>query len=97
LLAHLQLELHEEAGVNPRDLATDGPRMAGLPRDPFLNQPELFWQWETTVDLEQIAARLEPAEHSGAVLIDRRKAADALCGNLTPVARRALSAWAVQR
>lgn len=97
LLEHLKLELHEEAGVDPRHLATDGPLMAGLARDPFLNQPELFWQWETTVELEQIAGRLDPAEHSGAVLIDRHSLAKALSGNLTPVARGAVSVWAQQR
>jgi hypothetical protein len=96
LIAHLRLELREEAGIDIADLAPGGPRICGLARDPFLHQPELYWQWETHVELERIAERLDASEHSGSVILDKDRITEAWGQRLTPVARHVIARWAGQ-
>ena len=97
LIAHLRLELHEEAEILSGELAPQGPQPLGLALDEYLGQPELSWRWETTVPLETIARRLDAEEHSGHILIDRRRLSDVDQTHLTPVARRTIQVWALQK
>jgi hypothetical protein len=96
LVAHLELELHEEAGIGPAELSPAGPRLVGLAQDNVLHQPELFWQWETAVELEQLVERLDAAEHSGFLILDKKEIASVSWERLTPVARHVVQQWAGQ-
>ena len=92
--AHLWMELHEETGLRFGEERRDGwPRVLGLARDEFLQQPELFWQWEVGVELEALLTRMDPAEHSGGVIVERGDMPAALREELTPVARVAWEQW----
>lgn len=93
LLAHLELELHEEAGLLPHELEPAGPRVLGLAHDEFLGQPEIFWQWETRIALDQVAARLDAGEHAGSRLVLRGEMSDQLWQALTPATRQAWQIW----
>lgn len=96
LMNHLLKELSEEAALTPVDLQprdASWPRFLGVARDEFLAQPEAIWHWETRTPLEQIAARLAPQEHAGAVLVRRVKPDPQLWQGMTPVARHTWRLW----
>jgi hypothetical protein len=97
LLAHLRLELHEEARLTPAELEDTGPRVLGIAHDDFLGQPEIFWQWETRIDLHQVAARLDASEHAGSRILGRQDMTDHLWQQLTPVTRQAWLVWCQSR
>jgi hypothetical protein len=102
LVAHLLKELGEEASVTASDLmprnGTAGrgrwPRFYGVARDEFLAQPEAIWQWEVCTPLAEIAARLAPQEHGGAVEVTRERPPRELWERMTPVARHTWQVWA---
>ncbi len=96
LVTHLEVELHEEAGIGPADLSPTGPRLMGLALDNILHQPELFWQWETAVELERLVEKLDAAEHSGFLILDKREIGSRSLEQLTPVARYVVQKWAGQ-
>ncbi|HVT81890.1 MAG TPA: hypothetical protein VHM90_14685 [Phycisphaerae bacterium] len=97
LVAHLQLELQEEAGMGADDLSAEGPRVLGLAYDKVLHQPELFWQWETRIHLEDVARRINEEEHNGTVLVDRERVGELMGAPMTPVARYVVEKWAKGR
>ena len=80
----------------PEDLAARGrwPRLLSVALDDDLAQPEAVWQWEMVTPLTEIAGRLTPEEHSGGVILHRRKPlAEGLWEQLTPEARHAWRIW----
>jgi hypothetical protein len=98
LVAHLLLELHEEARIGHADLAPRGPwpKLLGIFEDRALGQPEAIWQWETRLPLPEIAQRLDPAEHSGHLVLRRAGASAEVLSRLTPLASVAYHAWSRQ-
>ncbi|HEY4329998.1 MAG TPA: hypothetical protein VGN88_09700, partial [Phycisphaerae bacterium] len=92
IIAHLRLELSEEVRIHAADLAP-APRVLGTAHDNHLGQPELFWQWETTVPLLQLAARLDAHEHTGTTVITKGKISAETLAQMTPVAREAYRRW----
>jgi 8-oxo-dGTP pyrophosphatase MutT (NUDIX family) len=92
--AHLLKELQEEVGLRRGEERRDGwPKPIGVARDHFLQQPELFWQWEVAVPLEELRARLNPEEHSAAFIVGKGEMTAGLWEKLTPVARLAWHLW----
>lgn len=91
---HLLKELQEEVGLRQGEERRDGwPKPIAVARDHFLHQPELFWQWEVDVPLEELRARLNPAEHSAAFILGKGDMTAGLWEKLTPVARLAWHIW----
>jgi hypothetical protein len=98
VIAHLRLELQEEAAVTEEDLEPRGappawPRLLGIAQDEWLGQPEAIWQWEVRTPLEDIRWRLEPGEHTGSLLLVRGQMTDEHWRQMTPVARHAWRTW----
>lgn len=93
LISHLRQELHEEAGVEPPDLAPAGPRFLGVVQDEFLHQPEALWQWELVTPLEKIGRRLQATEHQGWLAAPRHNLPPDLHNRMTPVARHVWHLW----
>jgi len=92
--AHLLLELHEEIGLAPGEECRAGwPRILGAAYDDFLGQPELLWQWELRVPLETLRQRLDPGEHSSALILGKTDMTAGLWEQLTPIARLAWQMW----
>ena len=69
------------------------PRFLGIAEDQALAQPEAIWQWDSRIDLESIAHRLDPREHGGWSLIQRGEMNEALWRQMTPVARYTWQIW----
>lgn len=92
VLAHLRLELEEEASVRAEDLVGE-PVFLGVVRDSFLSQPEAIWQWESAVELEEIAGRLNAQEHHGATVVGKGGVGEEVWAQMTPVARAAWGKW----
>lgn len=96
IIAHLLLELREEAGVLEDELAPRGewPRLLAIAEDHFLGQPEAVWRWETRVPLERIARALESGEHAGSQILARGNLPEEVREKLTPMTRLAWGIWA---
>jgi hypothetical protein len=92
ILKHLRLELSEEAALETRELAPE-PRLLGVVRDEILGQPDLVWQWETRIPLEEVAGRLDREEHTAAVLLGKSDIPPGTWEQMTPVARTAWTLW----
>src|SRR5690606_14191741 len=88
LFMALSRELHEEVRVEPDDIR----EMAclGIVEDPHIRQPEVVVHVITSLPLEQLKSRLDPAEHSApqALPITPRAFDETLAnaGLFTPVA-----------
>ncbi len=94
--AHLLQELVEEIGLVPGEERRDGwPRFLAVAHDDFLGQPELIWQWELDVPLEDLLPRLDPAEHTSALILQKSAMTPALWPQLTPVAQQAWLMWSL--
>ena len=93
LLAHLRLELDEEAHLKPHELEESGPRLLSAAMDDFLGQPEIIWQWKTRISLKEVAARLDDEEHADFRIVRRGEMSDPLWQEMTPMAREAWRAW----
>jgi len=102
VIAHLLVELYEEAHVEPQDLAPRyplphltpvWPRFLGIFYDHVLGQPEMIWQWETETPLHHIAQRINKTEHDSHVIVARGNIPHEMHARLTPLAREALAAW----
>ena len=92
--AHVLMELHEEIGLAPGEERRDGwPRILGVAYDDFLGQPELFWHWELRVPLETLLQRLDPYEHTSALILAQTDMTPAIWEQLTPIARLAWQMW----
>ena len=92
LLAHLSLELDEEAALRADELIGK-PTLLAVVRDSFLAQPEAIWRWESAVELEEVAGRLNAHEHHGAVIVEKGSVPPATWEVMTPVAREAWRQW----
>ncbi|HVS73031.1 MAG TPA: hypothetical protein VHQ47_17380 [Phycisphaerae bacterium] len=92
LIHHLQKELLEETSLTPADLPAP-PRLLALVRDNSLGQPELIWHWQTTANLDRLAATLHPHEHTAPLLLPREPLPPPLAPLLTPVAQTAIRLW----
>jgi hypothetical protein len=92
LLAHLRLELSEEASLSAGDMV-GSPTLLAIGHDSFLGQPEAIWQWESAVELEEIAARLNVREHHDSVILEKGGVPTATREQMTPVARAAWEKW----
>ncbi len=86
------MELEEEAGVRADELIGK-PTLLAVVRDSFLAQPEAIWQWESAVELEEVAAQLNGREHQGAVIVEKGSVPSATWEVMTPVAREAWRQW----
>jgi len=94
VLAHLRSEMQEEAAIGEKDLAAgSAPVLLAVGRDEFLAQPELIWQWELGVELEEVAARLDAHEHEGAILVEKAGVGAETYKQMTPLARAAWERW----
>ncbi len=98
LLAHLQLELFEEAAVTQCDLSQEPgwPRLLAVVQEKVLSQPEAVWQWETESPLDSIGSRINTREHIGWLELSRKTPDDATWNQMTPVARYAWRIWSGQ-
>jgi hypothetical protein len=92
ILTHLRQELHEELAITAADLS-GRPTLLFIVRDEFLAQPELVWHWELATDLETIAARLDPDEHHGHLLLTKDPLTPDAHARMTPLARLAWDRW----
>ncbi len=95
ILKHLRTELQEEAAITDLDLAGP-PTLLFVARDEFLAQPELVWHWELATSLDAIAARLDPEEHHGHLILHRENLDPHAFTRMTPLARLAWQRWAKQ-
>lgn len=95
LLKHLEVELQEEARLEPRELEPSGPHLLSIALDEFLGQPEVVWQWETLIPLPKIAARLSAEEHAGHLIVRRGggEMNDEIWRDMTPMAQQAWRVW----
>ena len=98
LVAHLRLELWEEAAVTSQELSSEPgwPRLLGVVQDKVLGQPEAVWQWEMRASLEAVGSRLHAREHSGWLALTRKTPDAATWNQMTPVARHAWRIWSTQ-
>ena len=92
MLAHLRLELEEEAATRAEEML-GRPTLLAIARDSFLGQPEAIWQWESAVELEEIAGRLNAREHHDSVIVEKGRLSQEIHGQMTPVARAAWEKW----
>ncbi|HUO10295.1 MAG TPA: hypothetical protein VM008_18455 [Phycisphaerae bacterium] len=96
VLTHLRREMQEEANLRDGDVVGE-PMLLALARDSFLAQPEMIWQWEVAVELEEVVRRLDAHEHHGAVLVEKGGVAGGTWELMTPVAREAWRLWRERR
>jgi hypothetical protein len=92
ILTHLRREMQEEADLRQADVVGP-PILLALVRDSFLAQPEIIWQWEVALELEDVARRLDAHEHHGAVIVEKGNCPSATWEVMTPVAREAWRQW----
>src|SRR5262249_52481524 len=92
IVGHLRKELAEEFSIEAAELA-DEPRLLAVLRDDIPGQPELAWQWETRIALEEVAQRVDPQEHAGVELVGPGDPSAELLAKMTPVARATVRLW----